>query len=447
MKTIVEPKEPIVRLWGKQKNKAEDTFRMMHYVLRVDYDDKVLLHNVITGQLVVLDQNEALVMNQFPLKYCHDLDQLIESHYLVPDQFDEHQLVWKIREVLRKLEEAQKKPGITHYTILPTTTCNARCYYCFEHGAKHVTMSEQTAEAVTEFIVSHCNENKQISLSWFGGEPTVAAKRIDQICGSLQKNGIRFESDITTNGYLFDEGMAQKAKNLWRLKVANITLDGTEKTYNRIKAYSGATDNPYQRVLKNIGLLMDQGIRIGLRMNFDLGNYHEFKELLKELKDRFFRNPLLQIHVHPVVGEYQDSSGNIFHGNDAWFGEKIIELNNMARDEGLLKSNDMLPCLQFKGCQANNDASLTITPEGNLVSCPEQFGDDQIIGTVWDGITNTDVIQSWKVFGEYPKCKECKLFPYCVRLSRCSVKDRCCFYEECLQQYCQSMKHFMCSYS
>ena len=56
MRTIVEPKEFIAKLWGKQKINDTDTFRMMRYVIRDDYDGKVLLHNVVTGQLVVLDQ-------------------------------------------------------------------------------------------------------------------------------------------------------------------------------------------------------------------------------------------------------------------------------------------------------------------------------------------------------------------------------------------------------
>lgn len=444
MRTIVEPKEYIAKLWGKQQIKDTDTFRMMRYVIRDNQDGKVLLHNVVTGQLVVLDQNEVALFDRLPTQYCPEMDQLVESHFLVNEQFDEHQQVVKMREVLRKFDEVQRKPGITHYTILPTTACNARCYYCFEHGSKTVTMSEQTADSVVDYIVSHSNTGN-VGISWFGGEPTVAAKRIDQICEGLQRNGIRYKSDITTNGYLFDEELAKRARELWNLQLANITLDGTENTYNRIKSYINASDSPYQKVLSNVGLLLDQGIKVGLRMNFDLGNYNEFGDLLKEIKERFHENPLLQIHVHPVVGDYTTDEGIVSHGSDQWFEEKIVELNDMAREAGLLKSNDELPYLQFKGCQANSNSAATITPDGYLVRCPEQYGDDQNTGNIWDGITDTEVIKSWKVFSEYSKCKDCVLFPYCVRLSRCSVHDRCCYLPEFLQQCHSSMKHKGCS--
>ena len=445
MRTIVEPKKSIAKLWGKQRVKESDTYRMMKYVIRVDCEDNVLLHNVVTGQLIALEKDEASLLERLPLRGCSEIQQLIEYHYLVDEMFDEHDQVVKMRRILNELQMAQQKPGITHYTILPTTACNARCYYCFEHGAKTVTMTEQTANSVVDYIKSHCGEKKQIAISWFGGEPTVAATRIDQICEGLWKDGIEYRSDIITNGYLFDEKMATKAKELWNLEQASITLDGTENTYNRIKSYVGVKDNPYQRVLTNVGLLLSQGITVTLRMNFDLNNYFEFKDLLKELKELFSDNHLLQIRVHPIVGEYTTPEGTVSHGSEKWFEEKTYELNSMARENGFLETKIYLPYLKFTGCQANQKSSVTITPEGKIVRCPEQFGEDQITGNIWDGVTNIQIVKEWKEFADYPRCRECVLFPFCERLKLCNVKDRCCYSKELITEIQNSMKHMMCS--
>ena len=81
MKTIVEPKENIVKLWGKQQIKNENTYRMMRYVMRVDDNDDVLLHNVVTGQLIVLDTAEAKMLDHLPGKYCVTMAQLIDDHF------------------------------------------------------------------------------------------------------------------------------------------------------------------------------------------------------------------------------------------------------------------------------------------------------------------------------------------------------------------------------
>ena len=67
MITIAEPKERIDKLWGKQKIREGETYRMMRYVLRVDHEDKVLLHNAVTGRLAVLERGEAEAL-EVPLR-------------------------------------------------------------------------------------------------------------------------------------------------------------------------------------------------------------------------------------------------------------------------------------------------------------------------------------------------------------------------------------------
>jgi hypothetical protein len=100
-----------------------------------------------------------------------------------------------------------------------------------------------------------------------------------------------------------------------------ICVDGTEKNYNEIKSFVNVQDNPYQRVLRNIGLLLDQGISVSLRMNFDIGNYQDFKDILEEARKRFQGNKLLMVYAFPIKGEYPNKNGQILHGNEAWFDE------------------------------------------------------------------------------------------------------------------------------
>ena len=234
MRTIVEPKEHIDKLWGKQRIKDNETYRLMRYVLRADHDGKVLLHNVVTGRLVVLDKREAEMVENLPMTFEPIMEPLIAEHYLVPEDYDEHQQVVNSRNILRMIADVHKQREIIYYTILPTTACNARCYYCFEQGCKTVTMTEQTACDLIDFIAEHCGSKRTVFLTWFGGEPTIATKRIDQICEGLNKAGVFFRSKMITNGYLFDEEMVAKAKKLWRLQALQICVDGTEKSYNRI---------------------------------------------------------------------------------------------------------------------------------------------------------------------------------------------------------------------
>ena len=437
MRTIVEPKDQINRLWGKQRINKTEVYRLMRYVLQVNHNNKVLLHNVVSGQLVVLEKDEEEVVSILPHTYEPMMDQLIAEHYLVPEDYDEHSQVVNLRSILQKLASAydNKTRAITNYTILPTTACNARCYYCFEHGVHPVTMTEQIADNTVRFISENCGSDRKISIRWFGGEPTVAVNRIDQICKGLNKAGINYSSSMTTNGYLFDEEMVSKAQDLWHLKDLMISVDGTEKNYNEIKSFVGVKDNPYQRVLRNVGFLLDAGIKVMLRMNFDLGNYQDFKDLLEEASERYQGNKLLQVYAFPIKGSNPDKNGKINHGSETWFDDTLVELNDMAREKGLFARRRDLPSLNYLTCNAGTPSFMVITPEGKLGRCTGIFyKEDQIVGSISEGFTECDYCKKWIPFADPKKCVKCQLFPNCVLIERCPGRDRC-FIKETYRQY------------
>ena len=441
MQTIVEPKQEIERLWGQQRIREDQTVRLMRYVLRADHEGKVLLHNVVTGRLAVLSSEEAAVLDQLPMPYTPVMEQLAAAHYLVPEDYDEHRRAAGMRKILMTLSAARETEAITQFTILPTTACNARCYYCFEQGRAISAMTKETADETVRFIAGSCGPGKTASLSWFGGEPTVAVPRIDQICEGLREAGIRYYSQMISNGYLFDEDLAERAVSLWHLKAIQITIDGTEDYYNRVKAYVGITGSAYSRVMRNIGLLLDRKVQVTIRMNFDEANCGDLRALLDEIVSRFGRHPCLRFAIHPINGAYEDDSGETHHGTDAWFEAKVLELSELVEQTGLANEHTELPGLRYSGCMASSSSCATITPGGYIVSCPEQYDEDQYIGNVREGIADSEVRRSWKQIAEYEKCAECVLYPYCARVANCCSKDRCQHLPVKRHRFSEAMKH------
>lgn len=424
MKTIVEPKQHIDKLWGKQRVKEDASYRLMKYVLRVDHEGKVLLHNVVTGQLVVLDQEEAETVDQLPQSYSPMMEQLVVEHYLVPEDYDEHRQVIYLRSILRKLRRQGSVP-IWQYTIYVTTACNARCYYCFEQGIETVTMSKETADTVVDFIRTHSAGAAEIIITWFGGEPLVAADRIDDICKGLDENEIKYQSYIVSNAYLFDEDMIERARSKWNLKHAQITVDGTETNYNKIKAYIYPQGNPYQRVMRNVSHLLEKKISVTLRMNFDLKNHMDFYELLKDVRLRFPDKSTLEVKAYPVIGEHADFDGELVHGSNDWFSHKVVELNNAAKSNGLKRKRNNVPYLAFGGCIADENGAIVIGAKGQILRCVECYQDNQAVGNIYDGITNPQLAQAWNNIGDFHVCDECVLFPTCVRMALCPSQEEC----------------------
>ena len=415
----------------------------MRYVLRTDRDSGgALLYNTVTGQLAALDPAETEALDALPSADGSALAQLIADHYLVPEGFDEHQQVKALRTILLRLRAAEEEgcKGITTYTILTTTACNARCYYCFEQGARTVTMTEQTAQDTAAFIASHCGPEKKVFLTWFGGEPTLTTDRIDQICLALRQSGVSYESTLVTNGYLLDRDTVAKARDLWQLQYVQICVDGTEENHNRIKAYVNAADSPYQRVFRNTAYLLEAGVRVRLRMNFDLGNVRDFLPFVEEVTRRFARHPLLTVSAHPVVGTYRGPDGEIAHGSDEWFEEMIPELTDIAEAAGLYHREMQLPGLNCRMCMAARDYAVTVTPEGFLTKCPEQFGENQIVGSLREGIRNAPLAEDWKRIADSARCAECALFPLCVSPVNCLTSGQCLYYSERIRELTRAMR-------
>jgi len=256
----------------------------------------------------------------------------------------------------------------------------------------------------------------------------------------LKLRGIEYKSSISTNGYLLDENMAQKAKKLWNLQFAQICLDGTEESYNKIKNFVNAEESPYQKVLRNVGSLLDLEIRVGLRMNFDLGNYSEFKGVIDDAVTRFGHNKYLHVNAYPVIGNHVNRDGKIIHGTDSWLIDTYTELNDLAKKCEVATERYDLPYLSHIGCDADNPMAVTITPDGALVRCCERFEEDEWTGNVIDGVTNPELVKAWTEVTSYDKCEECVMYPRCLRLKRCVAQDRCYFMQEKERKAMEAMR-------
>ena len=151
MKTIFEPAKPYFKLLGEQKVQAGANYRLMTFVVQAAIDDGLLLLHNMTKEMVLLSQEEQAVFEQRPT----DLPELISHWFLVPEEHDDCQLSLQLRNVARLM--APKQTNITGYTVMTTSDCNARCFYCYELGQTRRPMTEQTYNRVKAFIYKGVN--------------------------------------------------------------------------------------------------------------------------------------------------------------------------------------------------------------------------------------------------------------------------------------------------
>ena len=408
MQVIIPTTSLVEQIVGRQKRTDGQRYRLMTYVVQQPVDDGMLLYNTLTCSLVLLTPDEAADITA--------QQELIDHWFLVPQEHDDKKLCRQIRQMAALLKPAAKT--ITGFTILTTTGCNARCFYCYEKGTMPVTMTAETADKVARYIVKHRDDEK-VKISWFGGEPLVNAKVIDQICTELREQGVPFRSTMTSNGYLFDADMVQRAKDLWQLQQVQITLDGTELTYNRVKDYVYRGVNAFERVLQNIAMLTAAGIRVIIRLNVDKHNIGEMTELVQLLHQRFGTNEHLSIYSHELFVERTPEDEAELFAQQTQLAQQIAACGYKNHKRGLQKD------INLNLCMADNDGSIVIAPDGHLGKC-QHFIDREFFGHIDSEDCDMTIIRKFKERrADIDACATCFCYPQCIRLVMCADKFDC----------------------
>ena len=370
----------------------------------VENEGKYIVFNTLNTSLIVLDDksyNEFINDDYSSL----DISILKENGFVVEDDSDEKSLV----DYSRAATIFSK--GYRYFRILTTTACNARCDYCYEAGATNMTMDEETAKAVIKYIEDICikDDVERLSIAWFGGEPLVNHEIISFISKELRNftfmNGIGYEVSMTSNASLFTDELIKKAKFEWKLNRIQITLDGTRENYNRIKAYVNDKYN-FDVVFSNIKKLIDEGIYVNIRMNYNMANYDNILELIDYIYDNLKDRKHWDMYVFPIF----DCKNSSYKKEDM---EKFCSINEKIR---VLREHPVMKLPHFRegGCIFTTHAGEGIMPNGDLIKCCRLMNTDTPFANVRDDLSEYNAHYTKWVNPVLPeKCNNCVKLPIC----------------------------------
>ena len=413
MYIISNANDTVINMLSNMYKPAKE-YKLSQYCVQSEISDGILLFNILTRELILLSQEEYSTLM--------DLDYLRERFFLVPNSINEKEYADVIKAYLYA---RNKKPkSIKSYTIFTTTDCNARCFYCFELGRSRIPMSIDVAKKLLQFIKDHCGNNR-VKLSWFGGEPLMNPDVIDLICEGLRSSGIDYVSRMTSNGYLFNDNLIQKAAGLWNLKRVQITLDGTETIYNKTKAYIYKDGNPYHIVMDNISKLLDASISVSVRLNMDLHNADDLLLLAQELSSRFNNSERLHVYAHHIFKSGVPMAQ--MHSDEEWdLREKAMSsIEHTLESAGLASVTGISKKFKTTHCMADCGSAITVLPDGNIGLC-EHHTENEFIGHLDRKGFDRSVIESWREkISEIPECIDCFYFPQCIKLKKCTNASEC----------------------
>lgn len=384
MRTIVKRNNVSVQAVGYQTELPGVEYVEHEYITRVG--DTV--YNALTGEIAVVDED--------------DHAEMVRRWFLAPAGMNLAGLAHLTRQTAHNMKRSR---WINRYVIFTTTGCNGNCEYCFQKDIEPLTMSEETAADVANWILKHANPGLLINLRWFGGEPLVNKAVISQICGVLRQNRRRYQSSMSSNGDLFKD-VTEEEIELWQLKSVQFTLDDCGAAYDRIK---GLTEGAYDRLKATIERFPNASFT--LRVHYDPAKGTE---------------PCYQI-----IDDFKDYSNVVMYAAMLYDGTKTeddyktllrIEDAMIAAGKFNLKLPNMTPDIN---CMADSPTQACITPTGDLTPC-EHFVTGESYGSIYSDERNQTVLNEWAAkCKDEDTCEDCPLYPSCEMLCRCETAGKC----------------------
>lgn len=374
-------------VWSERINYAESI-----YNISVNENGKWAIFNSASGAVAIMDSD--IVANlSIKEKMC-----LVENGFLVPYATQEYD-----RYIAKVNISDKKRPDF--FTIIPSTACNAQCFYCYEEDYCKQTIDDDTLDRIINYLSQHLDDNAECVLDWYGGEPLLCVNQIDRIISKLRERGKlidRWSSSITTNGTLLSKKNIAHLVRDWRLATAHITIDGTEKDHNLRKNVALNGESAFRKTLSGIYELLSEGVYVNLRIHLDHLNKASFPDILQELSVLF---QFEKLHLFPTFlfpPEYNMPENYIKDSEkeELFYGVfKSLLASNYKAD-----LRDMFPYPRRRGCFATKPNTLVIAPDGGIHACVQDFNTSDM----------TDNCKYSDFRYALVACKECAYLPICL---------------------------------
>jgi uncharacterized protein len=347
------------------------------------------------------------------------LDRLIINNFVVPGDVDETILLEE------KYNNTRNNNNNVSITILPTLDCNFSCRYCYQGNAKNSEeMSLEVQDKWIRFIKEELNGNKSISITWFGGEPTLSLhviKRMSDILISYcDRNNIYYTASFITNGYNLTPELVGELY-VRRVRYIQITFDGPSEVHNQVRFLKPAYEDKggsFDRIIQNINdFVKEYSINTVLRVNVEKRNINQCYQLVDELSEKIEPNKNVSIYFSPVRASTPSCSNIADYTLDAMeFAEMETKLIEYAFGKKLLVVG--LPMHNMGLCVATNKHGYVGTPNGDIHKCWETVSyPEHKVGDIENqNKTLTALWEKWRSWTPFKEkaCRDCKILPNCV---------------------------------
>jgi uncharacterized protein len=387
-------------------------------------EGRLVLWNSFRGTMSVFEPEQKELVESLLLRKgfkAHaegGVKYLSQRGFLVPEGTDEY------RRIQLGFGQQHYRTDVLQLILLASEDCNLRCEYCYEDFARG-TMQPRVREAVKKLVIKRLPTLRNLSTSWFGGEPLYGWAAIEELAPFFleisEQHSLRLSTHMTTNGYLLTPEVAEKLL-AWKINNFQITLDGPPEFHDRSRpARDGSgTFSVILENLKALSLRRDDFF-VDVRVNFDQKNRSGLTTLLdvlaRELPDSRFK---VRFRAVGQWGGPNDAELSVCGMDDS--AAVQLEMKAEARKRGLRLADDIRQVQGLGGqvCYAARPYNFIVGATGKLMKCTIDLDklERNVVGRLTDdGELDLDLdrfaLWTEPAFERDGKCQKCVVLPVC----------------------------------
>lgn len=424
-------------------------FNRYNELIPVPEDKCFLVFNIQETALDVIEESEGLLLSELASLQKFDindvgnqelLEEFIAKGYVVSANISE------IVEAEKRYKKASKEGTAIIITITTTTICNMDCPYCFEINKPSVVLKDSTLlKNIEEYIKKMINTSEKkydsLQLTWYGGEPLINIKAIQELTplllGICQDFNLVYNANIITNGiYLTEENVRILTEECF-VQSFQVTIDGPERIHNRNRPLKGKNQENYTKIMRHLSAL-PMSVHLILRINMDREVADAIDELLDDLESYKIwphRVKNILIDLRPIVA-YEGANIDVndekyFDHRDFFafkqsFRRKKLERYNKYQLANGGKTGQLsweLPKKENDCGTWGEEAGLVIDPRGNIHKCWETVHLKEEAVVKAEDLPNGFSFEPYDYYNSYNRynvktaCRMCKYISVCDQIA------------------------------
>jgi uncharacterized protein len=372
-----------------------------------DREGKVIFFSAKTAAAVLLPARLVDGIEQGILD-AGEARQLVELGLLVPDLEQER------RKILNFIRDLEAQAEALRLIVVTAQACNLACSYCYQGPEKGVARLSPAASAhlvrfATEAVFE---QNRDLKVTFYGGEPLLALDRIMPLAEKLQQaaaaRGRTFTFSFITNGTLLTRKAASELRPLG-LRSALVTLDGPAAIHNRQRPLHNGGES-FQRVIGNLQETWDL-VDLQINANYSREVYREYPRLLDDLLAAGLGPERIgAVSFSPITWESRSPTfaGGCRTGNEPWLFAAAPFLREETLRRGY-RTDRIRPTV----CMVDLAHELVVDCDGSLYKCPCFIGEERFrVGHLATGVQDRVAAYGWDRWRN-AKCLACRYLPLC----------------------------------